>query len=301
MTFWVAGAVVVGGAISGIASSNAADKAASAQENAANTAAGTQMSMFNTTNDQQKPYRDAGSTALSSIASGFGAQSKANFDSDAYLRANPDVAANAKYGNDPYQHYLDYGKSEGRAFTQNSASTSGVDPGQFSHQFGAADLGTNLSPSYNFMLGQGLQSVNNQNSVTGGLVGGNALKGINDYAQNYASNGYQQAYNNYNTNQSNIYNRLASIAGLGQTATGQTGTSAMTTAGNVGSAQLAGGAAAAAGYIGQGNAISGAVNGASGAAGWYGMNNGNSGASNPNAYTSTGGFGDANTPSSFNY
>jgi hypothetical protein len=36
------------------------------------------------------------------------------FDPDAYLKANPDVAA---AGVDPWQHYQDYGKAEGRAFT----------------------------------------------------------------------------------------------------------------------------------------------------------------------------------------
>lgn len=32
----------------------------------------------------------------------------------AYLKANPDVAASSVYGSSPYQHYLDWGKGEGR-------------------------------------------------------------------------------------------------------------------------------------------------------------------------------------------
>lgn len=132
--------------------------------------------------------------------------------------------------------------------------------GQFTHQFGAGDLKNNLAPNYDFMLSQGLGALNNQSSVNGGLVGGNALKGINDYAQNYASNGYQQAFDNYNTNQTNIFNRLSNIAGLGQTSNGQTNQAGMNAASNIGSAQLAAGAARASGYIGQGNAISGLGN-----------------------------------------
>lgn len=38
------------------------------------------------------------------------------FDGAAYLRANPDVQSSPKYWNNPYQHYLDYGRSEGRAY-----------------------------------------------------------------------------------------------------------------------------------------------------------------------------------------
>ena len=172
-------------------------------------------------------------------------------------------------------------------------ASGGVSSGQFNHTFDANDLTNGLSPNYNFQLQQGLGAVNNQASVTGGLVGGNALKGISDYAQGSASSAYQQAFNNYNTNQTNIYNRLSNIAGLGQTANGQTAQAGMANASNVGSAQLAGGAAAAAGYIGQGNAISGAVNGIGGAAGWYGLNNGST---SPTIY----GNGGAGTASGIN-
>lgn len=145
--------------------------------------------------------------------------------------------------------------------------------GQFSNagNFNAGDLNANLAPNYEFQLQQGQGALNNQNSVSGGLVGGNALQGIEAYTQGAAGNAYQQAYNNYNTNQSNVYNRLASIAGFGQTATGQNqqaGTAAgtnlanvaMTAGSNIGSAQLAAGAAQAAGYTATGNAISGGAN-----------------------------------------
>jgi hypothetical protein len=162
-------------------------------------------------------------------------------------------------------------------------ASGGVSSGQFNHTFDLNDLKNGLSPNYDFQLQQGLGAVNNQASMTGGLVGGNALKGINDYAQNYAGNAYQQAYQNYNNNQTNIFNRLSSIAGIGQTSVGATGNVGAQAAGNIGSAQLAGGAAQAAGYIGQGNAISGAVNGIASGAGWYGMNNGGSGSSVPSA------------------
>jgi hypothetical protein len=163
-------------------------------------------------------------------------------------------------------------------------ASGGVGFGQFNHTFDANDLKNGLAPNYDFQLQQGMGAINNQASMTGGLVGGNALKGINDYAQNYASGAYQQAFNNYNTNQTNIYNRLANIAGLGQTSNGQTAQAGTAAAGNIGSAQLAAGASQAAGTIGSANAISGAVNNA---AGWYAgnqfLNNGSSGISVPSS------------------
>lgn len=49
-------------------------------------------------------------------------QSEANFDSQAYLAANPDVASG--WGASPYQHYVQYGAHEGRAFTPNASGAS---------------------------------------------------------------------------------------------------------------------------------------------------------------------------------
>lgn len=135
-----------------------------------------------------------------------------------------------------------------------------ADGGSLTHQFNASDLNANMAPNYQFIKDQGMGAVNNQASVGGGLVGGNALKGIADYSNNLAGNAYQQAYNNYNTNQTNIFNRLSNIAGLGQTSNGQTAQVGMNAASNIGSGTLAGGAAAAAGYTGGSNALSGGLN-----------------------------------------
>jgi hypothetical protein len=134
--------------------------------------------------------------------------------------------------------------------------------------FGPGDLNTHLAPNYAFMRDQGLGATQNLLNAQGGSISGNTLKGLTDYGTNYAGNAYQQAYTNYNTNQANIFNRLASIAGLGQTANQQSvqGTSALgppigQTIGNLGTAQ-------AAGTMGAVNAASGAANNA---LGWYAL------------------------------
>ena len=285
MVWMMAGASVLSGLMGSDASSSAAD----AQSAAAQRAQDTQLQMFNTINGQQAPFRQAGYNALNAITQGFGGtptRFNGNGQSPGSAGPAPTAAPAAapgmswQMGQTPNSAVGDisaqwlpnaagavqpatpgvggFGGTDqaGPGGTDQTGFT-GIGSGQFTHQFGAGDLNANLAPNYQFMLGQGLGATNNQASVGGGLVGGNALKGINDYAQNYAQNGYQQAYQNYNNNQTNIFNRLSNIAGLGQTSVGNTGTVGAGMAGNIGSAQMAGGAATAAGIMGSNNALSG--------------------------------------------
>lgn len=145
-------------------------------------------------------------------------------------------------------------------------TSGGIDSGYFNHQFNAGDLGTNLDPSYNFRLSQGLGTATNAANRYGG--GGNLIKGVTDYATGMASTGYQQAFNNYTANQTNIYNRLASIAGMGQTAGSNAATGGSTYAANQGAAIVGAGNANASGIVGSANAISG---GLTNAANWYAL------------------------------
>ena len=151
-----------------------------------------------------------------------------------------------------------------------------VDP-QFTHQFNASDLNSNLAPNYQFQLDQGLGATKNAANLQTGLVSGNAMKGVNDYAQNFAGNAYQNAFNNYNANQTNIFNRLSSIAGYGQTANQTSAGLAGQLAPSVANTQVGAGQAQAAGITGMGNAAASGINNA---AGWYSlpqiMNSGNS-------------------------
>jgi len=89
------------------------------------------------------------------------------------------------------------------------------------HQFDANDLNAQLAPNYQFMLGQGQMANQRAANVGGGALSGNTLTGLNRYTQDYAGNAYQNAFNNYNTQRSNIYNTLSGIAGLGTSANAQ--------------------------------------------------------------------------------
>jgi len=126
-------------------------------------------------------------------------------------------------------------------------------------QFGAQDLQAGLAPNYDFMLSQG-QGINAAKAnQAGGMIGGNALQGLNQFTQDYAGNAYQNAFTNFTNQQSNIYNRLAGIAGIGQAAQNQVNTASGNLANNLSSLGVGGAAAQGAGTIGAANAYGNAA------------------------------------------
>ena len=106
------------------------------------------------------------------------------------------------------------------------------------------DVGLYQDPSYKFRLSEGLKALDRQAAARGGLISGGALKAAQRYGQDYASQEY-----------GNAYNRLAALAGVGQTATNQLGQAGQTMAGNVGNLMTSGAAARASGYVGGTNAL----------------------------------------------
>jgi hypothetical protein len=120
-------------------------------------------------------------------------------------------------------------------------------------QLETGDVSKFMDPSYQFRLSEGLRSVDRQAAARGGLISGNALRASQRYGQDYASTEY-----------GNAYNRLSNLAGVGQTATNYLGNAAGNLGSNLGQTYLnsgmAAGQARASGYLGMGNALSGALN-----------------------------------------
>ena len=114
-------------------------------------------------------------------------------------------------------------------------------------------------PGYGFRLSEGIKGIDRSAAARGLLQSGGTLKGVNRFAQDYASNEYGNAYNRYNQDNSTEFNRLAAMSGIGQTATQQVGNYGMSTAQNVGATQVGMGNARASGYVGGANAINSAV------------------------------------------
>jgi hypothetical protein len=150
MTFWAAGAAVVGSAIGGLSSHSAAKK----QKKATKAALKEQRRQFDLTRSDYAPYREAGTRALGQLETENG-----------QLPTAQEVMSD---------------------------------------------------PGYQFGLDQGQQALDRKRSAVGGRLSGASLKGASEYATNYAATGYGAAYQR----RQDRLNRLAALAGIGQTATG---------------------------------------------------------------------------------
>ena len=133
-------------------------------------------------------------------------------------------------------------------------------------------------PGYQFRLSEGLKALDRTAAARGGLLSGAALKGAQRYGQDLASQEYGNAYSRYNTDQSNSlarsdmgYNRLASLAGVGQTTASGMAGQGQSYANAAGQTGMAAGNATAAGQLGVGNSINNAIN--AGASSYQNQNN----------------------------
>lgn len=143
--------------------------------------------------------------------------------------------------------------------------TSGLAPGgQFAGRFSTSDLENDpiYQKALQWATTQGTQAINRAAAAGGGLDSGATLKGIVDYALGSASQFGNDAFNRFNTEKSNLFNRNASVAGIGQTAVGQTTAAGTNAANNISENLIGAGNARAASIVGGANAITGGVNNA---------------------------------------
>ena len=174
--------------------SSAAKSAAQTQAGAANYAADVQRQMFETVNEQQKPYREAGYGALTRIGE--------------------------------------------------------LLPGLTSPVSKEEILGL---PGYQFAIDQGVGASRQNVNVGGG--GSNVDRAAQKFALDYTLG---TAMPQVIAQRQNIYNTLAGIAGIGQTAQGQTTTASQNAATNIGQAAIGGATAIGAGQVGSANAYANA-------------------------------------------
>jgi hypothetical protein len=219
-------ALAIGG--SALLGANAAKSAANTQANAANQAAQIQREQFNLINEQQAPYRGYGYTALNQIGGLLGGQTPM-YDA----QGKPMLDAN------------------GQPMMQTGS-------GYLTKQFGAEDLKTSLAPNYEFMLKEG-QRAARQRLNAGGSGGSDIDRGITRFAEDYAGNAYQKAFENFSNQRKDIYNTLAGIAGIGQTGQTATNTAATNYGTNAANLITGAGAAQAAGQVGAANAYGNAL------------------------------------------
>lgn len=211
---------------SSLISSKAAKDAANTQARSADAATQMQADIFNTQNEQYTPYRGAGYQGLNVLRS---------------------MLPGA------YTQYDEEGNIVGGEKTGTGFLTS---------QFGPEDLKTYLDPSMDFRMKYGQEGTNRLANLSGGAISGNTLRALTDYSQNLASTEYGNAFARKQTDVGNIYNRLASIAGIGQSAQNTTAGLASNYGTNVSNLMTGSANAQAAGIVGQANAISSGVQGA---------------------------------------
>ena len=103
----------------------------------------------------------------------------------------------------------------------------------------------NADPGVAFRMSEGMKALERSAAARGGLLSGSMLKGAQRFGQDLASQEYQNAYNRYLTGfnaatgeRNALYNRLAGVAGTGQTAASQIGAQGAAAASNIGNALM---------------------------------------------------------------
>lgn len=127
--------------------------------------------------------------------------------------------------------------------------------GSLTKSFTPDDFLANKDPGYDFQLKTGAQALRNADTPGVGALSGPALKDLIGFNQNMAATGYQNAFNRFQTQQSNVFTRLSDIANRGQNAASNTGQAGSSLGQGIAQAQAAAGASSAAGIVGAGNAI----------------------------------------------
>jgi hypothetical protein len=252
----VAGAVI--GAYGASQQGKSAGKAADASAQAAQAANAAQLQMFNQQRQDQEPFRQAGLVGINeymammglptSTVQGAGQQPTGMNAMQQYLQDNPDVASDPYFSSRPYEHFQRHGQAEGRVWGAKPAPAATANPAaptktpQQLQQDAFAKLRN--TPGYQFGLDEGNKSVQASAAARGGLNSGATLKALMKFGNNYAD---QQGYTPY-------MNKLASLAGIGQTATNQIGAAGQSTAQIMGQNTMNAGNARAQGIYAKGQA-----------------------------------------------
>lgn len=202
---------------SAVIGSDASTTAANEQVSEQNKALQVQQQEFNTTQQNEAPWLQAGQVSLQQLMSGLqpGGQ---------FTQTFPGGQFNAPtLGEAEQTPGYKFAQQEGEQGIEQGASASGG-------SFTSGEL-ENLA-QFNNSLAQ------------------------NAYQQTYnnALNTYNTQFNAYNTNQANLYNKLASTSGLGQTTATQLGQLGQQSATNTGNTLTNIGSAQAAGTVGSANA-----------------------------------------------
>lgn len=316
----IAGAAIAGGVASSVIQSGAAGDAASAETGAANEQEATQASIANAELGMEAPSRALGGYAQQDLAYLLGLNPDLNISADL---STPQVNTNgttnwtttlggggtgadgsSNNGVDVSQGASGAPSGAGIGATTAPNTTQGtVNPQTGTGGYGSLLTGPDvnsvdlqMNPDYQFVLGQNEAQIS-QAAAAGGhdSVSSGALKNAMNYATGLSSTTYQQAFENAQSNQTNEFNRLASLSGEGQQATAGASSALESGGAGISAAQGAAGSAGAAGAVGIGNALtSGIGTGLSGTE--LGLLSNNNGFGNNSIFNGLGGGGGGTVP-----
>jgi hypothetical protein len=261
---WGVAAAVGGAYISSQASKSASDQQA-ASANAAN---GLTQDQYNQTRADNRPFLQNGTAASNALANYLGITPQAKTYDQLMAELGPNYFDYGRYSGKKYEHperaipeinrILEQQKQQqAQAEQMKQAGTYG----SLLKAFDANDLANDpiYQNTINFALDQGTQGINRQAAATGSQLSGATLKALSRFGANTAATYGNDAYNRYNTNQSNIFNRLSGVSGTGQQAVNQVSSAGQQASAQMGNNLIGIGNARGASSIAQGNAFGNAL------------------------------------------
>jgi hypothetical protein len=189
--------------------------------------------------------------------------------SQAMGKAAHEQAEAARYAADLQKQMYDQQRSDTQPWREaGGKALSDLANPDFQRDFQASDMQTD--PGYQFRMQEGQKALERSAAAKGGLQSGGTLKSVAQYGQDMASNEFQNAYSRFNSDRDRRFNRLSSIAGVGQTANTQMGQAGQNYANAAGNISMSNANAQGAATIGQANAWANGLNNIGQAAQTYG-------------------------------
>lgn len=133
--------------------------------------------------------------------------------------------------------------------------------GSLMRMFSSQDLQNDpiYQASYQSGLDEGRKAIERRLGAAGLNNSGGAIKALTRFGTDYTAQKGNEAYNRFNAQQTNQYNRLASLSGIGQTAANQTTAAAQNLGNNLSNITLGNANAQAASELAQGRVWGGTI------------------------------------------
>lgn len=140
-----------------------------------------------------------------------------NSSTDQAVRAQQQAAGDA---NATQRYIFDQQREDAQPWRESGIrALAGLENSDFQRDFTMNDF--QADPGYAFRMAEGAKALERSAAARGGLNSGRTLKELTRYSQGVASDEFNNAYNRFNADRDRRFNRLSSLAGVGQTANSQ--------------------------------------------------------------------------------